>query len=105
LSKLLATTGIEANLPFRCRSKEDYQADADFVEQTLAIFVQSRENSMSTAMTVPVTIATEAGAFIDAVGQRQEFESVVANRASPSRCGNEYFHPKNEATPISPPLL
>ena len=32
---------------------------------------------MSTTMTVPVTIAPEARAFIDAVGQRQDFELMI----------------------------
>ena len=32
---------------------------------------------MSTTMTVPVTIAPEAGAFIDHVGQRREFELMI----------------------------
>jgi hypothetical protein len=32
---------------------------------------------MSTTMTVPVTIASEAGAFIDHAGQRQEFELMI----------------------------
>jgi hypothetical protein len=32
---------------------------------------------MSTTMTVPVTIAPEAWAFIDQVGQRQEFELMI----------------------------
>jgi hypothetical protein len=47
------------------------------LEQTLAIFVQSREDSMSTTMTVPVTITREARAFIDTVGQREEFELMI----------------------------
>ena len=32
---------------------------------------------MSTAMTVPVTIAPEALAFVDRLGQRQEFERMI----------------------------
>jgi hypothetical protein len=32
---------------------------------------------MSTVMTVPVTIAPEARAFIDMVGQREEFELMI----------------------------
>jgi len=32
---------------------------------------------MSSTMTIPVTIAPEAGAFVDRLGQRQEFELMI----------------------------
>jgi hypothetical protein len=54
-----------------------HKTEPDSVEQKSAIFVESREDSMSTTMTVPVTIAPEARAFIERVGQREELDLML----------------------------
>jgi hypothetical protein len=46
-------------------------------ENTLAILAQSLGEFMSTTMTIPVTIAPEAAAFVDRMSQRREFELMI----------------------------
>jgi hypothetical protein len=58
---------------------------------------------MSTAMTVPVTIAPEAGAFVDRMRQRREFELMIdrAKHLVPSLTAIEVA--LDEATDDMPP--